>query len=106
MLHLAADRLEVADLVTGHSTNVGAVKHDDRPARVRRSGLVRLFPDSRDLRRRLPVSRLELQGNGMGADAQATVLHKLGMRAQLPQPLLWFRQYGRRSGLPSPAACG
>ena len=55
-------------------------------------------------------------GNGMevadtftevetGKGSDAAVLHGPGMRAQLPQPLLWFRQYGRRSGVPT-LACG
>ena len=70
-LHLAADRLEVANLVTGHGTNVGAIKHDDRPARVRRCGLVRPVWGNRDLRCCLPVARLKPQCDGMGAAAHA-----------------------------------
>jgi len=78
MLHLAADRLGGPGLAARHGTYVGAIKHDDRPARVRRRGLVRRVPDSRDLRRCLPVVRLELQGNGMGADARAIVVCRRG----------------------------
>ncbi len=37
--------------------------------------------------------------------ASAALLHGPGMRAQLPQPRLWFRRCGRRSGVPAPA-CG
>jgi len=59
MLHLAADRLEVPNLVTGHGTDVGAIEHDDGPARVRRYGLVRLVLDSSDLRCCLPVVCLD-----------------------------------------------
>ncbi len=67
MLDLAADRLEVPNLVNGHGTYVGAIKHDNRPARVRRCGLMRRVPDSRDLGHSLPVVRLEPQCDGMGA---------------------------------------
>jgi len=41
----------------------------------------------------------------LDAAAAAALLHGLGMRAQLPQPRLWFRRCGRRSGVPIPA-CG
>ncbi len=58
-LHLAADRLEVANLMTGHGTYVGAIEHDDGPARVRRCGLVRRVSDRRDPCCCLPVGRLE-----------------------------------------------
>jgi len=70
-LDLAADRLEVANLVTGHGTYVGAVEHDDGPARVRCCGLVW---DRHDFRCCLSVGRLELQGDGMGAAAQALMV--------------------------------
>jgi len=59
MLDLAADRLEVANLVIGHGTYVGAIEHDGRPARVRRRGLVRRVLDSRDLRCCSPAVRLD-----------------------------------------------
>jgi len=36
---------------------------------------------------------------------EPTLLHGPGMRARLPQPRLWFRRCGRRSGVPGPA-CG
>ncbi len=81
MLDFAADRLEIANLVTGmtgHGTYVGAIKHDNGPARVRRRALVRLGRGSRDLRCRLPVDRLELQGDGMGAGAQAFLIRRRG----------------------------
>jgi len=32
ILHLAADRLEVANLMAGYGTYVGAIEHDDGPA--------------------------------------------------------------------------
>ncbi len=73
-LHLAADRIEVANLVTRHRTYEGAVEDDDGPARVRRCGLGRIVSDSRDLRCCLPVGGLKLQGGGMGAGAQALVV--------------------------------
>jgi hypothetical protein len=73
-LHLAADRLEVANLVARHSTYVGAVEHDDGPVVIRRYGLGRFASDSRHFCGCLPVVRLDLQGDGMGAGAQALVV--------------------------------
>ncbi len=34
--------------------------------------------------------------------SRAALLHGLGMQAQLPQPRLWFRRCGRRSGARTP----
>jgi len=112
MLDLAADRLEVAGLVTRHRTYVGAIEHDDGPARVRRCGLGRLVWDSHDLRCCLPVGRLELPGHRMGAGTQALVVRrrngqqafqnaraipKRGARAQLSlHPLQLRRAAGRQ----------
>ena len=76
MLHLAADRLEVPDLVARHCTNVGAIEHDNGPVVIRCGGLGRLARDNHDLCCRLPVDRLELHGDGMGADAQALVVRR------------------------------
>ncbi len=75
-LHLAADRLEVPNLMTGHGTYGGAIEHDDGPARVRRCGLGRLVSDSCDLGCCLPVGRLKLQGNRMSAGAQALMVRR------------------------------
>ncbi len=77
-LHLAADRLEVPNLVTGHGTYVGAVEHDDGPPPVCRCGLVRLVSDSRDLRCCLPVGRLDPQGDRVGAGAHAFLVCRRG----------------------------
>jgi len=74
ILDLAADRLEVPNLVTGHGTYVSAIEHDDGPVFIRCCGLVRLVPDSRDLRSCLPVGDLKLQGDGMSAAAQALMV--------------------------------
>jgi len=75
-LDLAADRLEVPNLMTGHGTYVGPVEHDDGPARVRRCGLGRIVSDSRDLGCCLSVGRLKLQGDGMSTDAQALMVRR------------------------------
>ncbi len=74
MLDLAAGRLEVPNLVTGHGTYGGAIEHDDGPVFIRCCGLVRLVPDSRGLRSRLPVGRLEPQGDRVGAVAHALLV--------------------------------
>ena len=75
-LHLAADRLEVPNLMTKHRAHVGTIEHDDGPVRVRCCGLGRLVSDSRDLGCCLPVGCLELQGDGMGAVAQALLVRR------------------------------
>jgi len=74
MLDLAADRLEVPNLVTGHCTYVGAVEHDDGPVFIRCCGLVRRVPDSRDLRSGLPAGRLDPQGDRVSAVAHALLV--------------------------------
>ncbi len=61
-------------LVTRHCAHVGAIEHDNGPARVRRCGFGRIVSDRRDLRGCLPVVRLKLQGDGMGAGAQALMV--------------------------------
>ncbi len=81
-LHLAADRLKVANLVTGHRTYVGTIEHDNGPARVRRCGLGRIVSDSRDLGCCLPVGRLDPQGDRVGAGAHALLVCRRGR--QLP----------------------
>jgi hypothetical protein len=76
VLHLAADCLEVPNLMTGQRTYVGAIEHDNGPTRVRCCGLGRRAPDSRDLGCCLPVGRFELQGDRMGAGAQALMVRR------------------------------
>jgi len=83
MLDLAADRLEVANLVTGHGTYVSAIEHDDGPVFIRCCGLVRLVADSRDLRCCLPVGRLEPQGDRVGAVAHALLVRRRGGQQSL-----------------------
>jgi transposase len=62
----------------------------------------RFGPTSERSRRLL--DQLELQLEELEANAaEAALLHGPGVRAQLPQPRLWFRRCGRRSGVPAPA---
>jgi len=77
-LHLAADRLEVANLVTGHCTYGGTIEHDNGPSLIGCCGLVRLALDGHDLRRCLSVGRLEPQGDGVGAVAHALLVRRRG----------------------------
>ena len=74
MLHLAADHLEVPGLIIRHGTHIRAVKHDDGPARVGYHSLARPVLGSHDLCCRLPVGRLEPQGDSVGANAHALVV--------------------------------
>ena len=48
--------------------------------------------------------RLAAERDSLAVECEApgaAVLHRPAMWTQLPQPLLWFRQCGRRSGVPT-----
>src|SRR5205085_10655361 len=73
LLDLAADRLEVPDLVARHRTHIGAVEHDNGPARGGPCRL-RAILDRHDRRSCLPVTCLEPQGDGMGPIADVLMV--------------------------------
>jgi hypothetical protein len=73
LLDLAADRLEVPDLVARHRTHIGAVEHDNGPARIGPRRL-RSILGRHDRRSCSPVACLNPQGDGMGASAYALMV--------------------------------
>ena len=109
MLDLAADRLEVANLLARHGADVGSVEHDDGLAGVQNGCILK-----HGCRHGLPVGFLDPQGDCMGAVAHALMgrwrgrqqhvenadrVSKRGARTQLGLHALQFRCTPRRQQL-------